>query len=94
VRSLITLAKTYSVPVRRLFCTRCRHTFALLPSFFIKFHRYAKEVITTALHWLSTRTIEAVVELLANHLMTGQEHNLATVTLYHWRRKFKKTHHP
>ena len=94
VRSLIALAATYSIPVRRLFCTLCRHTFALLPSFLIKFHRYAKEVITTALHWLRTRTIEAVAELLTNHLMAGKEHNLATVTLHLWRRKFKKTHHP
>jgi hypothetical protein len=92
VRSLIALATTYSIPVRRLFCTLCRHTFALLPSFLIKFHRYAKEVIVTALHWLRTRTKEAVVEIMANHLMAGPERNLATVTLHLWRRKFKKTH--
>ena len=91
VRSLISLAKTYSVPIRRLFCTSCRHTFALLPSFIAKFHRYAKEVIRTALTWLKSHTYEATADFLVNRLMVGREHPFATVTLHLWRRKFEKT---
>jgi hypothetical protein len=91
VRDLIALAKTYSIPIRRLFCTLCRHTFALLPSFIVKFHRYAKDVIQTALAWLKSHTFESTVEHLVNRLMTGREHNLAAVTLYLWRRKFHTT---
>jgi hypothetical protein len=30
---------------------------------------------------------------MTNDLMAGEEHNLATVTLYLWRRKFNKAHH-
>ena len=93
VRDLIAPAKTYSVPIRRLFCTLCRHTFAFLPFFICKFHRYAKEIITTALHWLKTLTYEATVDLLVNRIMSGREHNLATVTLHLWRHKFTKTNH-
>jgi len=88
-RDLIAMAKTYSVPIRRLFCTLCRHTFALLPSFIAKFHRYAKDVIRTALAWLKSHTFEATVEHVINRLMIGHERNLAAVTLYLWRRKFQ-----
>jgi hypothetical protein len=90
VRSLVALTATYSIPVRRLFCTFCRHTFALLPSFLVKFHRYAKEVIMTALHWLRTRTREAVADLLSNGSLSREDHELAPLTLYLWRRKFRR----
>jgi len=86
-RGLIALAKTYSVPIRRLFCSLCRHTFAFLPSFIVKFHRYAREVIRTATAWLGTHTFEAVAERLDN-LRNEHESRLATLTLYFWRRKF------
>jgi hypothetical protein len=93
VRRLIALAKTYSVPVRRLFCTLCHHTFALLPPFISKFHRYAKEVIGTALHWLKTRTYEAVADLLSNGYLAREDRDLAPLTLYFWRRKFGQMQH-
>ena len=90
MRRLVGPTKTYSVPIRRLLCTLCRHTFALLPSFIAKFHRYAKEVIQTALDWLKSHTYEATVDFLVNRLMGGREQNLATVTLHLWRCKFGK----
>ena len=93
MRTLITMTMIYRLPIKRVLCTLCRHTFAWLPSFVVKFHRYAKEVILTALHWLKTLTYEAVTDLLVNRLMGDQEHNLATVTLHLWRRKFTKTLH-
>ena len=88
MRRLVALAKSYSIPVRRVFCTLCRHTFALLPSFVSKFHRYAKEVITKALRWLKTRTYETVADLLSNGSLSREDHDLAPLTLYFWRRKF------
>ena len=88
VRSLIALAKTYSVPIRRLYCTACHHTFALLPSFIRKFHRYAAEVIVTAMRWIKSHTFEKVAEVLTNRFMARQGRNVAPLTLYFWRRKF------
>ena len=87
-RGLIALAKTYTVPIRRLLCALCGHTFALLPSFIAKFHRYAKEVIAAALHWLKTHTYEAVADLLSNGPLAREDQDLAPLTLYFWRRQF------
>jgi hypothetical protein len=87
-RRLIAIAKTYSVPIRRLYCTLCRHTFALLPPFVLKFHRYAKEIIQSALHWLKTRTYEAVADLLSNGCLAREDQDLAPLSLYFWQRKF------
>jgi hypothetical protein len=87
-RTLITAGKTYTLLIRRLFCILCGHMFGLLPDFVMKFHRYAKEVIQTALHWLKTCTYEAVAELLANHYLAQEKQDIATLTLYFWRRKF------
>jgi len=74
-------------------CTLCRHTFALLPPFILKFHRYAKEVIGTALHWLMTHTYDAVADLLSNGSLSRENHVLAPLTLYFWRRKFGQRQH-
>jgi len=94
VRQLIALANTYSVPIRRLLCSRCRHTFALLPSFIAKFHRYAKEIIQRALDWLKTLTFDVVADRLSNDCLARENHSLAPLTLYLWRRKFGRPLHP
>lgn len=83
-RSLITFTQTTSIPIKRLFCALCRHTFALLPDFILKFHRYAKEVIMRALRQLKGQTYDAV----ASWLMEKINRNVATLTLYFWRKKF------
>jgi hypothetical protein len=93
MRCLIGVAKTYSIPIRRLFCTLCRHTFAFLPSFIAKFHRYAKEVIGTALRWLKTHTYDTVADLLSNGFLAREDHDLAPLTLYFWYRKFSQMQH-
>lgn len=83
-RTLITLAKTYILPIKRLFCALCRHTFALLPDFALKFHRYAVETIRFALKQLGWCTYEQVAEMFV-----GQDDRcLAPLTLHFWRRKF------
>ena len=88
MRRLITLTKIYSLPICRLFCTLCRHTFVLLPPFIIKFYHYAKEVIYAALAQLKSRTYHAVAEAIANGLAEQKDRGLSTLTLYFWRRKF------
>jgi hypothetical protein len=67
-----------------LFCALCRHTFAFLPDFILKFHRYARGVITNAVRQLKRRTYDAV----ASWLMEKINRNVATLTLYFWRKKF------
>lgn len=83
-RTLITLTKTFTLAVRRILCVRCGQTFGLLPNFIVKFHRYAKEVIRFALQQLKSQTYESVLNLL----MERGGHQLASLTLYFWRRKF------
>lgn len=82
------MTKIYTLPIQRLLCTLCHHTFAWLPSFILKFHRYAQEVIHTALAWLKSRTFSAVAEAIANRFPEPKEPALAPLTLYFWRRKF------
>jgi len=88
VRRLITRTKIHALPIRRLFCTLCRRTFALLPPFVVKFCHYAKEVIDTALAWLKSRTYHSVAESIANGLVEQEHRGLATLTLYFWQRRF------
>ncbi|MFH1186053.1 MAG: DUF6431 domain-containing protein [Chloroflexota bacterium] len=83
-RSLITLAQTYVLPVKRLLCLFCGHTFALLPEFVLKFHRYAKAAILHAVRILGPQTYEAVAGMFV-----GQGARCtAILTLHLWRRKF------
>jgi hypothetical protein len=89
-RTLITMTKIYALPIKRLLCTLCHHTFAWLPSFIVKFHRYAKTVIRTALTWLKSRTFHSVAEAIANNMVEPKEPALAPLTLYFWRRKFNQ----
>jgi hypothetical protein len=88
-RTLITMTKIYTLPIQRLLCTLCRHTFAWLPDFIVKFHRYAKEVIRTALAWLKSHTFHAVAEAIANRFPEPKEPALSPLTLFYWRRKFQ-----
>ena len=83
-RSLIALGKKYSLPIKRLYCTLCEKTFALLPEFVAKWHRYAVEVINFALKALKSMTFGKV----AGRLMEEYQHYVAVETLYLWRIKF------
>src|SRR5436190_9712354 len=83
-RSLITWAQEVQLLIKRLFCKSCRHTFACLPNFIVKFHRYAKSIIFYALKKLATMTHDAVID----ELVQAVPHcNLATRTLYFWQRR-------
>ena len=87
-RRLITLTKIHSLPIHRLFCTLCRHTFALIPPFVVKSYHYAKEIISTTLVRLKSHTYHTVSEFIANGLAEQKDRGLAPLTLYFWRRKF------
>ena len=84
LRNLITLTRTWIIPVKRLYCKCCDRTFALLPSFIVKFHRYARAAIKTALRALRSRTFEAVADLF----MEQGGFDVSPLTFYFWRRKF------
>jgi len=83
-RSLVTLARTYTLEVKRLLCLLCGHTSALLPEFALKYHRYARAAILHAVRMLGSRTYEAV----AGMFVEQGERCIAILTLHLWRRKF------
>lgn len=82
-RSLICFHEMVFLPIRRVLCSACRKTFASLPDFVLKFHRYAKAVIHFALRRLTRRSYNAVADLL----MDRCHRDVATLTLYLWRRR-------
>jgi hypothetical protein len=53
-RTVTDLIRTLAIWVKRFFCTACRHTIALLPSFCLPFRHYQSATIQTV---LSVRTI-------------------------------------
>mgnify|MGYP001586089315 FL=1 len=85
VRSLITMARTYTLPIKRVFCCFCGHTAGLLPDFVVKFYHYARETIIYAVRMLKSHTFEAVA---GKFIVERKNRCLATLTLYFWRRKF------
>jgi len=86
-RTLITFQEILTIPVRRVSCTACHHTFALLPPFVAKFHRYARPLIRSAVHRLEHLSYNAV----ADWFMERCQRSIATLTLYLWRRRFVRS---
>ena len=84
LRKLITLCGIYHIPIKRLYCPACKHTFALLPEFIEKFHRYAKDVIIFALRNLKKFSYNKVADML----MEKSEICIEILTLYNWKKKF------
>lgn len=84
-RSLTTLARTYTLPIKRVFCRFCCHTFGLLPDFVLKFYHYARETIFYAVRRLRSHTFEAVAD---EFIIERKNRCLAILTLYFWRREF------
>jgi hypothetical protein len=87
-RNVITLVGAYCLPIKRLFCPLCKHTFAFIPDFICKFHRYAKDVITFALKKLKKLSYKKVADLLAGMLTAAGEIYIDVITLYNWKKKF------
>jgi hypothetical protein len=85
VRSLVTMTRNYALPIKRVFCRFCGHTFGLLPDFVMKFYHYARETIHYAVRMLKSHTFEAVA---GKFIIERKKRCLAILTLYFWRRKF------
>jgi len=82
-RKLITLNGIYELPIRRLYCSHCKHTFALLPKFIEKFYLYGKDVVVFAVTKLKKHTYEHVAGVLYEISI-----EIAINTLSNWNRKF------
>jgi hypothetical protein len=91
IRKIITLSGIYHLPIKRLMCPLCKHTFALLPEFVKKFRRYAKDVIAFAVEKLKKFYFEEVrdkLDRLLHNLPGEPEIYLSISTLYQWKKKF------
>ena len=84
IRKLITLCGVYDIPIKRLRCSVCKHTFALIPEFIKKFHRYAKDVITFALRHLKKLTYDKIADIFMNRYSLY----ISNRTLYNWEKRF------
>jgi hypothetical protein len=72
-------------------CPLCKHTFALLPKFIKKFHRYAKDVIAFALEQLRKfkySKVQNKLDQLLQNLPGEPNIYLSISTLYQWKKKF------
>lgn len=84
IRKIITLFGVYHLPIKRLMCPLCKHTFALLPEFIQKFHRYAKDFIAFAIEKLKKFNFREVIEKLDKFL---KDADISPITLYKWKNK-------
>ena len=82
----------YDIPIKRLRCPLCKHTFPLLPGFIKKFHRYAQDVIKFALRELKKFSFKKVTDKLRSMLNTEEYETLiGPETLYNWQKEFGTT---
>jgi hypothetical protein len=83
---LICFLGIYEIPIRRLLCPLCNRTFALIPEFVAKYHRYAKPVIAYAIESLKKLSCYAIADKLAG-AMEALDRYLDYSTLYRWKLK-------
>lgn len=91
MRKLITSYMIYyKIPIKRLFCPLCGHTFTLIPEFIKKFYRYSKNIIKVAVKELKKKKaiIYKVADKLAKYMEAVDVYPEFS-TLYRWRKKFK-----
>jgi len=65
-------------------CPLCNHTFAFLPEFVKKFHRYAKDFIAFALEKLKKFHFSEVIAKLDKFM---ENPDISPITLYKWKNK-------
>lgn len=89
MRKLITLLKIHDkIPIKRLYCPLCKHTFALIPGFIKKFCRYGKDVIICVVKEFKKKIkCSEVADKLAS-LMKAVDIYIEISTLYRWKKKF------
>lgn len=84
-RELVTLGGIYRIPVKRLLCTVCNHTFSLLPEFVRKYCRYGADIISLVVREFSKKlNISRILDRLSSF-----EIYLEYPTLYRWKQKFQ-----
>ena len=89
IREIVTLSGIHRIPIKRIFCPLCRHTFGLIPGFIEKFHKYGRDVITAAVKLFKRykARIKEIAERMSE-LMTEADRYMETSTLYRWKNKF------
>lgn len=89
IRKLITLFKEYDrLPIKRLYCPLCKHTFALIPSFIKKFCRYGIDVIASAIKEFKKKIKRLeVLDRLAG-MTEAVDKYIELSTLYRWKKKY------
>ena len=91
IREIITLFGVCQLPIKRLLCPLCKHTFAFLPEFVKKFQRYGKDVIAFALEKLKKLDFDKVIKKIDDlffYSMPENEIYISINTLYNWKKKF------
>lgn len=89
IRKLITLFKKYEqIPIKRLYCPLCKHTFALMPEFIKKYCRYGIDVITSAIKEFKKKIERSEVLNRLASMMGAVNVYIELSTLYRWEKKY------
>ena len=89
IRTLITLFKKYDrLPIKRLYCPLCKHTFALIPAFIRKFCRYGIDVIASAIREFRKKLEGLEVLDRLSDMMVAVDTYIELTTLYRWKKKY------
>ena len=88
-RNIITFCGLFKIPIRRLYCCSCKHTFALLPNFIEKFRHYSSDVIKFALEKLKKLTYDKVANILIQLIPVDSIVNFSVITLYLWKKQYQ-----
>jgi hypothetical protein len=92
IRKLITLFKKYDrLPIKRLYCPLCKHTFALIPVFIKKFCRYGMDVIISAIKEFKKKIKRSEVLDRLDGMMEAVDTYIELPTLYRWKKKYSNT---
>ena len=92
IRRIMALCGTYQIPIKRLYCNSCKHTFALIPEFIEKFKHYGKDVIKFVIDKLKSgkNTLEEVAEKLGQFLSVEISDRFSILTIYNWKNQYCK----
>lgn len=88
-RKAITLWSELTFSIKRVHCHICKRTFGCLPSFLIKYYRYAKDVIAYVLHQLKEHSYNEVADMLS--LLSEDRCILVSIqTLMRWSKLYRE----
>lgn len=89
-RTIISLCGTYVIPIKRLYCNSCKHTFALIPEFIEKFKHYGRDIIKFVINKLKSgkHAIEEVAGELEQLLPVEISDKFSILTIYNWKKQY------